>query len=194
MSLAALALAAAAAAELPLPELDLWASRYYAGASATLRENAVCLREDQERWEKARNECADEACRHSATIDRLAELQALQPGINLQRKLALPARPALIWAMAPAADPLLKPRVASRPRRVEGHLVYPGDGGYFLEANPAERYFLIGELGLDGVDAMMLPTLVKVNAEARIAATGRVIEGRPPQFDRRYCVFLHRLP
>ena len=194
MSLAALVLAAAAAAELPLAELDLWVSRYHAGASAALRENAACLREDQERWEKARHECPDEACRRAAAIDRLAELQALQPGINLQRKLELPARPALIWAIAPAADPLLRPKAPSRPRRVEGRLAYPGDGGYFLESGPNERHFLVGELGLDGVDAMMLPTLVKVNAEARIAASGRVIEGRPPQFDRRYCIYLHRLP
>lgn len=194
MSFAALLLAAATAAELPLAELDLWVSRYYAGASATLRENAACLREDQERWEKVRDECADASCRRGALVDRLAELQPLQPGINLQRKLALPPRPALIWAIAPAADPLLRPRATSRARRVEGRLAYPGDGGYFLESGPAERYFLVGELGLDGVDAMALPTLVKVNADSRIAATGHVIDGRPPRFDRRHCIYLHRLP
>ena len=53
---------------------------------------------------------------------------------------------------------------------------------------------MIGELGLDGIDATMLPVLAKVNADARMSATGRLVEGRNRQFDRRHCIFLHRLP
>jgi hypothetical protein len=195
MGIAAFLLAAAAAAgEIPLPELDIWVSRYVAGASAALRENASCLREDQERWIKVRDACTNDECRRSTTLDRLAELHALQPGINLKRQLPLTARPALVWAIAPASDPELRPRGESRPRRVEGKFVYPGDGGYFIESSPTERTFVIGELGLDGVDATMLPTIVKVNAASRIAASGRVMEAKPPLFDRRYCVYLYRLP
>jgi len=195
MGIAALLLAAAATAgEIPTPELEVWVSRYVAGATATLRENAGCLRDDQERWVKVRDACGDDECRRNAAIDRLAELHALQPGINLKRDLRLPARPTLVWAISPAADPELRPNATSRPRRVEGRLVYPGDGGYFIEAGPGERYFVIGELGLDGVDAMILPTIIKVNSDARMSATGRVVDARPPLFDRRYCIFLHRLP
>ena|SRR5438128_754322 len=198
MAIGALLLAAAAAGagEMTLPELDVWVNRYVAGASARLRENASCLREDQDRWAKARDACGDEECRRSATLGRLAELHGLQPGINLKRELPLPAsHPTLLWAIAPAADPSeLRPRTVSRPKRVEGHFEYPGDGGYFLVAGPAERYFVIGELGMDGVDAVALPTVVKLNAEGRVAVTGRVIEGKSPMFDRRYCIFLHRLP
>lgn len=195
MGIAALFLAAAATAgEIPLPELDIWVNRYVAGASATLRENASCLRDDQERWARAREACTDDNCRRVATLDRLAELHALQPGINLKRQLPLPARAALVWAIAPAADPELRPRGESKPRRVEGKFVHPGDGGYFIESSPNERTFVVGELGLDGVDAMALPTIIKVNAEARIAASGRVMDGKPPMFDRRYCVYLYRLP
>jgi hypothetical protein len=195
MGIAALLLAAAATAgEIPTPELEIWVSRYVAGASATLRENAGCLREDQERWVKSRDACGDEECRRNAAVDRLAELHPLQPGINLKRDLRLPARPALVWAIAPAADPQLRPALVSRPRRVEGRLVYPGDGGYFIDAGPSERYFVVGELGLDGVDAMILPTIVKVNAQFRMAATGRVVDAKTPLFDRRYCILLHRLP
>ena len=195
MAIGALLLAAAAAAgELSLPELDIWVNRYVAGASAALRDNASCLREDQERWAKSRDACGDEDCRRTAALDRLAELHALQPGINLKRELPLPTRATLLWAIAPAADPEMRPRTVSRPKRVEGRFVYPGDGGYFIESSPAERTFVIGELGLDGVDAMILPTIVKVNAEARIAASGRVIDGRPALFDRRYCILLHRIP
>lgn len=196
MAIGALLLAAAASAgDMTLPELDVWVNRYMAGASARLRENASCLREDQERWSKARDACGDDDCRLNATLDRLAELHGLQPGINLKRELPLPAsRPTLLWAIAPAADPELRPRTVSRPKRVEGHFEYPGDGGYFLVAGPAERYFVIGELGMDGVDAVALPTVVKLNSEGRVAVTGRVIEGKSPIFDRRYCILLHRLP
>jgi hypothetical protein len=196
MGIAALLLAAAATAgEIPLPELEVWVNRYVAGASAALRENASCLREDQERWARTRDACGNEDCRRNAALDRLAELHALQPGINLKRELPLPPRPALVWAIAPAADPELRPRAnaKSKPRRVEGRFIYPGDGGYFLES-AGERYFVIGELGLDGTDAMILPTIVKVNADARIAASGRMVEAKPPLFDRRYCILLHRLP
>ena len=195
MAIGALLLAAAAAGEITLPELDVWVTRYVAGASAALRDNAACLREDQDRWTKVRETCGtDEECRRNADLDRLAELRALQPGINLKRELPLPSRASLIWAIAPAADPELRPRTVSRPKRIEGSFVYPGDGGYFMVAGPNERYFVIGELGLDGVDAIMLPTLVKLNAEARLAVSGRVVEGKSPFFDRRYCIYLHRLP
>src|SRR5689334_18281490 len=195
MAIGALLLAAAAAAgELSLPELDVWVNRYVAGASAALRENAACLREDQDRWAKARDACGDDECRRNAALDRLAELHGLQPGINLKRELPLPARATLLWAIAPAADPELRPRTVSRVKRVAGRFVYPGDGGYFVESTPSERTFVVGELGLDGIDAMILPTIVKLNAESRISASGRVIEGKVPMFDRRYCIFLHRLP
>lgn len=194
MGIAALLLAAAATAgEIPTPDLEVWVNRYVAGASAALRENAGCLRDDQERWVKMRDACGDDECRRNAAIDRLAELHALQPGINLKRDLRLPARPALVWAIAPAADPELRPKTTSRARRVEGKLVYPGDGGYFIEGGD-DRVFVIGELGLDGVDAMILPTIIKVNAESRMSATGRVVDAKPPLFDRRYCIYLHRLP
>ena len=197
MSLAALLILAASANGLALPELELWVARYYAGAHAALKENAPCLKEDQDRWARARDACPDEDCRRAAHLDRLAELHALQPGINLQRKLALPARPVLVWAIGPDPDPLMRPAVASKARRAEGRLTYRGDtdGGYFLEAGAQERFLLIGDMSLDGANAMALPMLVKVHAESRLAASGRVaLDGRKPFFDRRYCILLHRLP
>ena len=196
MSLAVLLLAATVA-QLPMPELELWVTRYYAGASAALKENAACLAEDQQRWMRVRDACPGDDCRRSAHLDRLAELHALQPGINLQRKLSLPSRPALVWAIGPDPDPLMRPRLASKPQRVEGTLTYRGDtdGGYFVESGPQERYLLIGDMSLDGANAMALPVLAKVHAEARLAASGRVaMDGRKPFFDRRYCIYLHRLP
>jgi hypothetical protein len=193
MSAALLLAAAATAAQMPLAELDEWVARYHDGAMAALHENAACLHEDQQRWSKVRAACADDACRRAASIDRLAELEPLQPGMNLQRNLDLPRRPALVWAIAPATDPLLRPQVASRPQRLEGRFVYPNDGGYYLDTSEG-RTFVIGELGLDGIDATMLPVLVKVNADARLSATGRLVEGRERRFDRRHCIFLYRLP
>ena len=134
MAIGALLLAAAAAAgELSLPELDVWVNRYVAGASAALRENAGCLREDQDRWAKARDACGDEECRRSAVLDRLAELHGLQPGINLKRELPLPARATLLWAIAPAADPELRPRTVSRVKRVAGRFSTEGPQDAFRQ-------------------------------------------------------------
>src|SRR6185503_16704210 len=130
-----LAAAAATAAQMPLAELDEWVARYHDGAMAALHENGACLREDQQRWSKVHAACTDDACRRAASIDRLAELEPLQPGMNLQRTLDLPRRPALVWAIAPAGDPLLRPQVASKPRHLEGRLVYPNDGGYYLDTS-----------------------------------------------------------
>ncbi len=197
MSLAVLLFSAAAAAELPMAELDLWVARYYSGASAALKENASCLAEDQQRWTRTRDACPDEECRRRVEVERLAELHALQPGINLQRKLALAPGPALIWAIAPDPDPPMRPRLASKSQRVEGRLTYraESDGGYFLEAGANERYLLVADMSLVGASATALPMIVKVNTDARVAASGRVfLDGRKPFFDRRYCVYLHRLP
>jgi hypothetical protein len=194
---AAALLVLAAASGFALPELELWVARYYAGAAAALKENAPCLKDDQDRWARVRDACADTECRRAAHLDRLAELRALQPGINLQRKPDLPARPALVWAIAPDPDPLMRPAVASKPARAEGRLTYRGDtdSGYFLEAGRAQRYLLVGDMSLDGATAMALPSLAKVHAEASLAASGRVaLDGGKHYFDRRFCILLHRLP
>jgi len=179
-----------------LPELEELMLRYYQGAALALKENAICLKQSQTQWERARDRCPDAPCRQAAFLDRLAELNALQPGINLQRKLELPSLPALAWAIAPDTDPVTTPRVASRAFRAEGRLTYRGDtdSGYFLEVDEKVRYLLVGDMSLDPDSGLALPTLAKMND--RLSASGRIARDNrgAPYFDRRHCVFLHRLP
>lgn len=191
------ALLFAAAAEIPLAELEHWVGRYHDGGAAVLHENAPCLKEGQESWRRTVRACRDDACRRAAHLERLAELHPLQPGINLKRELPLPARPGLVWAIGPALDPMLRPKVDSKVHSATGRLAYRGDtySGHFIEAGPEERYLLVDDMGLEGATALALPTIAELNRAHRIAASGRVArDGRNPYFDRRFCILLHRLP
>lgn len=185
-------------ADAGLSDLDDQLGRYYHGARAALQENAACLNGDQRDWLKLRDACAaDAACLKRSYLERLSELSALQPGINTRRVLPLPPRPVLVWAMAPEADIIVAPAIASKPASVEGALLYDdARNGFVLRAAPGRDFLLLPDIMRAGSNATMLPVLVEVNRNDRLSARGRLAvkdEGHP-FFDHRHCIFLYRLP
>ena len=97
-------------ADRAIAELDEYLGRYYAAARAEIRGAGACLQSDQAQWLKStRDACADATCLNSAYLSRLAELDALQPGATALKNVRLPAAPALVWVVPPAADKMAAP-------------------------------------------------------------------------------------
>lgn len=181
-----------------LSDLDDTLGRYYSGAMAALRENGTCLREDQQRWLGAkRAPCNGAACLREVYVQRLAELYAIQPGINTQRQLQLPATPSIVWVMGPEAKEL--PVVQSRVAWIEGEVRHDEAlGAYVVRTSEGKPYVLLADIMRGGANDDHLASLAKPPAGGyRIAARGRVADdgGRTvPFFDRRFCTFIYRLP
>jgi uncharacterized protein len=174
-------------ADAELSRLDDHLGRFYFAARERLAENASCAAADQREWIRRRNACADNACLKKEYLARLAELVALQPGMNLPRDLELPAAPALVWAIATPEEMKGDPKVASKPFRVEGKLER-GDNGISVD-----RYALIGDMFLAGTTATMLGVLLETGKTARFAARG-FLRDDSSHFDNHQCVYLYRLP
>ena len=93
-----------------LRELDEYLGRYYAAGRGFVEGAAACLQSDQAQWLKTiRNQCADASCLKAAYLDRLGELDPLQPGASALRNITLPSVPSLVWIIAPASDTVAAP-------------------------------------------------------------------------------------
>ena len=175
-------------ADAGLSALDEHLGRFYFAARERLAENASCIVADQQQWLRAqRNPCADVACLKKAYLSRLAELVALQPGMNLPRNLELPSAPALVWAIATPEEMKGDPRVPSKPFRVEGGLGRGNDG------ISVGSYALVGDMFLAGSTATALGVLLETGKTARFAARG-FLRDDSRHFDNLHCVYLYRLP
>lgn len=183
-------------ADAGLSALDEHLARYYDAGRMVLKEGAPCLQSDQHRWLQRRNACRDNACLKDVYLDRLAELDALQPGATAIRNVALPERPALAWVIPPAADRVAAPpNPKARPAQLSGAIVdevATGDG-YVLRAAGGERHLLIPLMFIDGASATYLQVLAR-EKDKTFRVTGHVTsrEGRT-DFDTSRCIFIHRV-
>ncbi len=188
----------AVCADAELSHLDELLGRFYHGARQQLAENSACLETDQRRWLRAvRDACAGAACLKKVYLERLAELVALQPGMNIPRNLELPVYPALLWAIAPLPELKGAPRVAPHALQVEGKLDFGcPECGYFLRADGGKTYVLIHDMFLGGATATQLAVLRETSRDARLMARGfaRTDDPRQAGFDNRRCVYLYVAP
>jgi uncharacterized protein len=84
-------------ADAAIAELDEHLGRYYAAGRAALERGASCLQSDQAQWLKTtRDACQDASCLKTAYLNRLAELDPLQPGATAIRNIELPRVPSLV--------------------------------------------------------------------------------------------------
>lgn len=185
-------------ADAELSRLDELLGRFYRGARQQLAENASCLETDQRHWLRAvRDACADAACLKKVYLERLAELVALQPGMNIPPHLELPASRTLLWAIAPLPELKGAPRAASHPLQVEGKLDFGcPECGYFLRAGGGKTYVLIHDMFLGGATATQLSVLRETSRDARLMARGfaRTDDPRQAAFDNQHCVYLYLVP
>ncbi len=177
-------------------DLDEVLARFYAGAASALKSNAVCLKRDQQAWLLRRNACRDVACLDRIYRERLAELTPLQPGVNLRRRLDVPEIPQLIGALAPEADRVMAPAVASRAGSVNGQLLHDAkQGAYVIREKSGRQTIVLLDIMRGGDSGVQVPAMAEAHKDAAISARGFLAaKDATPAFDRRHCVYLYRLP
>jgi uncharacterized protein len=189
-------------ADRALADLDEYLGRYYSAARAAMPAAESCLRGDQQEWLKTkRGACQDADCLRTAYLERLAELDPLQPGVTALKNVSLPAVPALVWIVPAAADTVAAPRNAkATPFEAVGTLVddiasNPKSDGITLVTNDGARIPVQLTMFLDGATQDAVASLVK-QGPARYRARGYAVpNGRGGMFfEPSRCVFLHRLP
>lgn len=196
---AALAACACLQASATPGALEEHLDRYYHAASAALGEGAACLGDDQRLWLRdVRDACKDPRCLEAAYLDRLAELDALQPGATAIRDRELPRRPALVWVVPRAADKVAAPpNPKAAPARATGTLVdeIANGDGIALRTAAGERYLLVMLMFLDGATAERLPLLARERG-VTFTARGHLIpgSGRSRAFEPSRCLYLYRNP
>jgi hypothetical protein len=170
------------------PDLEALVERFHLGAKVALAENAACLEDDQQAWQRSLKACKDADCLKRARLERLATLQALQESVP--GGLELPDVPQLLWAIAPSGG---EHRAGGTPIQVEGRLEYRG--GYYLRGDGGKSFLLVDDLTLRGATAEQLPEIRSASRDARLMARGIAGDaGEMAGFDRRSCIFLYVLP
>ncbi len=192
-----------------LSTLDEVLGRRFAAARVVLKGAQSCLAEDQRAWLlRDRAACTDALCMKRAYLQRLAQLDALQPGATANRTLPLPSVPALVWVVPPAGDTVAAPR-GSQSRRaaplvVRGKLLdeVKGGDGYWLQTAAHTRHLVVMLMFLEGDTALTLAELAK-DSHARYEVQGSAAAAEPnagradsrgPHFDNSRCTFIYRLP
>jgi uncharacterized protein len=189
-------------ADRSLAELDEYLGRYYAAARSELRGAAACLQSDQAQWLKAtRDACADGACLKSAYLNRLSELDPLQPGATALKNVELPAVPALVWIVPPAEDKVAAPpNPKAKPYEAVGTIVddiatNPNSDGITIRLTDGTSVPLLMLMFLEGATQDRLASLAK-DRSATFRARGYAASDGSGKlfFEPSRCVFLHRLP
>jgi uncharacterized protein len=189
-------------ADAAVRELDEYLGRYYSAARAANPAAASCLQADQSGWLRStRDACGDANCLKRVYLDRLAELDPLQPGATAITNLALPPVPSLVWVVPPAAD-----RVAAPPNRkaapfeATGEVINdiatnPNSEGIVLKTGDGKRIPLVMLMFLEGPTQDHLEALAKLpNATFRARGFAGTDARGNQFFEPSRCVFVHRLP
>ena len=185
-------------ADAGLRELDEHLGRYYAAGRMELEGAASCLQADQSQWLKStRDACQDAACLKTAYLNRLGELDALQPGVTAIKNIELPRVPALAWVIAPALDTAAAPpNPKARPFEATGALVNDvanGDG-FVLRTGDGTKVPLVLLMFLEGKTQQQLEMMAKEKGATFRARGYGASDGKKTYFEPSRCTFLHRLP
>lgn len=180
-------------------DLDEHLGRHFAGAKLALKHAEACLVSDQRQWLRTtRDACRDTACLKRVYRDRLATLDAVQPGASRLKTLALPEVPALVWIVPPAADEVAAPRGrATSPLQGRGRIVdevASGDG-FALRTAQGARHLIVPLMFLEP------PTVEALAGLAREPAATYELRGRADDaqrgardFSPGHCTFVYRMP
>ena len=161
-------------ADAGLSELDEHLGRYYAAGRTQLESAGSCLQADQAQWLKStRDVCQIGECLRTAYLNRLGELDALQPGVTAIRNMSLPRVPSLAWVIAPASDKVAAPPVANaRPLEATGTIVddVANGDGFVLRTNNGTNVPLLLLMFMEGTTQQQLAGLAR---ETRITFRAR---------------------
>ena len=185
-------------ADAGLRDLDEYLGRYYAAARTAVEGAASCVQQDQAQWLKAaRGVCSNADCLKAAYLDRLAELDPLQPGATALKNVDLPDVPALVWVIAPASDRVAAPpNPKAQPFEAQGTIVneITGGDGFMLVTDDGRKIPLMLLMFLEGKSQDQLTALSK-NTNARYRVRGYVAaDGARRFFEPSRCAFIYRVP
>lgn len=186
-------------AEPALRELDEHLGRYYAAGRTEVGDAASCLQTNQTHWLRStRNVCQNATCLKNAYLNRLAELDGLQPGATAIRNITLPRVPVLMWVIPAAADNVAAPNKANaRPLELTGVVVEEienGGDGFMLRTSNGTKVPLMLLMFYEDRTRDRLTVLAK-DTGARFRARGfAASDSRRTYFEPSRCTFIHRLP
>jgi len=185
-------------ADTMLSELDEHLGRYYTAGRAELEGAASCLQADQAQWLKAtRNVCTTAACLKTEYLNRLGELDPLQPGATAIKNFELPDVPALVWVIGPAADQVAAPpKPNAKPLTATGTIldeVTTGDG-FMLRTADGAKLPLVLLMFLDGKTPEQLASLARQKSVTFRARGFAAVDGTRTYFEPSRCTFIHRMP
>lgn len=185
-------------ADTGLRELDEYLGRYYAAGRDELEGAASCLQADQALWLKStRNACASAACLKTAYLNRLGELDPLQPGATAIKNLELPRVPALVWVIGPAADQSAAPtKPNAKPLTATGTILdeVTGGDGFMLRTADGAKLPLVLLMFLDGKTPTQLASLARQKGVSFRARGFAAVDGTRTYFEPSQCTFIHRMP
>lgn len=185
-------------ADAGLSELDEHLGRYYSAGRMDLEGAGSCLQTDQTQWLKStRDDCQNEACLKTAYLNRLGELDALQPGATAIKNIELPRVPTLVWVIAPAADKVAAPPNAkAQPLEATGALVddVANGEGFMLRTKDGTKVPLVLLMFLDGTTPERLAGLAKEKGATFRARGYAASDGKRTYFEPSRCTFIHRMP
>lgn len=188
-------------ADRSVADLDEYLGRYYSAARAAIPGAASCLQADQSQWLKTkRDACADAACLRSAYLDRLAELDPLQPGVTALKNVALPKVPALVWIIPPAGDKIAAPpNPKATPFEAIGAIINDigsnsNSEGIVLRTKDGTRIPLMLLMFLEGDSQDRLTSLSKESGATFRARGYAGLDRGKRFFEPSRCTFLHRMP
>ena len=199
---AAGAVALAVCADDALPELDRLMAAALAGARAALGEGetggAVCLAEDQDRWEReVRQPCGGSAdCLRRVYLERLATLDGLQPGANRITAFDLPDAPVLVTALPPVPEARGQP--VGGPYALTGQLVHESEDaenmGLAIRSLAGRSTVLVPDMDIgDSPAHAALQSAIKAGGDATYRVEGRM-NPMTGGFAMNQCRFVYRLP
>ena len=178
-----------------LSELDEYLTRYVEAGKLAVGSGAQCLTADQTEWVAVRNRCRDKACLKNAYLNRLGELDALQPGATAIKQITLPRTRTLVWIIPPALDQVAAPRnPKAQPFEATGTLVDDiADRGYVLRTAKGVDYPLVLLMFLEGATGDRLSMLTKERG-AVFLARGHAArdEKNAIYFEPSRCVLIYR--
>ncbi len=179
-----------------LSTLDEHLGRYYAAARSALKPADSCLVNDQKHWLRSkRDTCSNAGCLRNAYLQRLAELDPLQPGVTRIRHIELPNVKALVWIVPPALD-----RVAAqvnkhaKPFVAQGIILneVSGGDGYVLRARDGKRMLIVPLMFLESPTSETLASLAKFGGQYQVQGYAELDADGSSHFTPDRCVFIYQ--
>lgn len=179
-----------------LSTLDEHLGRYYSAARSALKSADSCLVGDQRNWLRTRRDaCKDAGCLKQAYLNRLAELDPLQPGVTRIRNIELPVVKSLVWIIPAAQDNVAAPvNKSAKPLTAQGAIlneVSNGDG-YVLRTKDGKRLLIVPLMFLEGPTTDALASLAKAGGQYELRGYAEGSRDGSTHFAPGRCVFVYR--